>query len=176
MFYPRNRHKTTTDIPEGDHKQHSSVCFPGSQQALPELQCVCRMNFLLIHAPDEMYFQHLKLLSMLFWWMNEPVGAVSALSCLWYPCAYSSHQSFIYVPPSFWDRFLPWACARERSISGGLVGKASLSVVHPLFTLLKGISTGHPALVKAYLLPASVIGLSCLWTPTATLWGNQMLP
>lgn len=42
------------------------------------------------------------------------------------------------------------------------MGKASLDVVSRLFTLLKGISTGQPVLVKAYLLPASVIGLSCL--------------
>ena len=86
--------------------------------------------------------------------MNEPMGATSALSCLWYPCAFSTHQSFIYVPPSLWDHFLPWACAQERSISGGLVEKAPLVVVHLSFTLLKGISTGQPELVMGYLLAA----------------------
>lgn len=91
---------------------------------------------------------------MLFWWMNEPMGAASALSCLWYPCAFSTYQSFIYVPPSLWDHFLPWACARERTISGGLVGKAPLVVVHLSFTLLKSISTGQPELVTGYLLAA----------------------
>lgn len=86
--------------------------------------------------------------------MNEPMGAASALSCLWYPCAFSTYQSFIYVPPSLWDHFLPCACARERTISGGLVGKAPLVVVHLSFTLLKSISIGQPELVTGYLLAA----------------------
>lgn len=87
--------------------------------------------------------------------MNEwTMGAASALSCLWYPCAFSTYQSFIYVPPSLWDHFLPCACARERTISGGLVGKAPLVVVHLSFTLLKSISTGQPELVTGYLLAA----------------------
>lgn len=86
--------------------------------------------------------------------MNEPMGATSALSCLWYPCAFSTHQSFIYVPPSLWDHFLPGRVLRRGPLSGGLVGKAPLVVVHLSLTFLKGISTGQPELVTGYLLAA----------------------
>lgn len=65
------------------------------------------------------------------------------------------HSSIFHLCPTLsLGPFPPRACAQERSISGGLVGKAPLVVVHLSFTLLKGISTGQPELVTGYLLAA----------------------